>query len=78
MSPGEFEFLTNLIGEKISKKDTVFRKAISDQKRLELALRFDKFYDTFLSSLHFTITKTIKKQHNTTDTHHFSRQKHQE
>jgi hypothetical protein len=29
MSPSEFEFLINLIGEKISKKGTAFRKAIS-------------------------------------------------
>jgi hypothetical protein len=31
MSPSEFAFLINLIGEKISKKDTAFRKAISVQ-----------------------------------------------
>jgi len=29
MSPSEFEFFINLIGGKISKKDTAFRKAIS-------------------------------------------------
>ena len=78
MSPSEFEFPINLIGEKISKKDTAFRKAISVQERLALTLRFDKFYDTFLSPLHFTITKTLKKPHRTTDSHHSSRQKHQE
>jgi hypothetical protein len=33
-SPSEFEFLINVIGEKISKKDTAFRKAISVQERL--------------------------------------------
>ena len=44
MSPGEFEFLINLIGEKISKKDTEFRKAISIQERLALTLLADKFY----------------------------------
>ena len=32
MSPSEFEFLSNLIGEKISKKDTAFREAISVQE----------------------------------------------
>jgi len=31
MSPSEFGFLINMIGEKISKKETVFRKAISVQ-----------------------------------------------
>jgi flagellin-specific chaperone FliS len=40
MSPGEFEFLIHLIWEKISKKDTAFRKAISVQERLVLTLRF--------------------------------------
>jgi len=40
MSPSEFEFLTNLMGEKISKKDTAFRKVISVQERLALTLRF--------------------------------------
>jgi len=40
MSPSEFEFLINLIGEIISKKDTAFRKDISVQKRLALTLRF--------------------------------------
>jgi hypothetical protein len=78
MSPSESEFSTNLIGEQISKKNTAFRKGISVQERLALTLRFDKFYDTFLSPLHFTVTKKLKKPHSTTDSHHTSRQKHQE
>jgi hypothetical protein len=78
MSPSEFEFLINLSGGKISKKDTAFRKPVSVQGRLALALRFGKFYDTFLIPLHFPITKMLKKPHNTTDSHHCSRQKHQE
>jgi len=60
MPPSESEFLINLIGEKISKKETAFRKAISVQETLALTPRLDKFYDTFLSPLHFIITKTLK------------------
>jgi hypothetical protein len=40
-------------------------------------IKFDKFYDILLSPLHFTKTKTPKKPHNNTDSHHSSRQKHQ-
>jgi hypothetical protein len=78
MSPSEFQFLINLIGLKISKEDTEFRKTISVQESLALTLCFDKLYDTFLSPLHFTITKTLKKPHNTINSHHSSRQKLQE
>jgi hypothetical protein len=78
MSPREFECLINLIGEKISTKDTVFKKAISVQEWLALTSLFDKSYDTFLIPLHFTIIKTLTKPHNTTGRHHSSRQKHQE
>src|SRR5215510_2455973 len=49
MSPSEFEFLINLIGEKISKKDTSFRKAISVQERLALTLRFLASGDSYVS-----------------------------
>jgi hypothetical protein len=49
MSPSESEFLINLIGEKISKKDTTFRKAISVQERLALTLRFLVSGDTYVS-----------------------------
>ena len=78
MPPSEFEFLINLIGEKISKKDTAFRKAISAQERLPLTQRFEKLYDTFLSPVHFTVTKTLNKPHSTTDSKHSSRQMHRE
>ena len=73
MSPSEFEFLINLIGEKIPAKDTTFRKAISVQERLALKLCFDQFYDTFLSLLYFIISKTLKKPHSTTDSYRSSR-----
>jgi len=49
MSPSEFEFLINLTGEKISKKDTAFRKAISVQERLALTLRFLACGDSYVS-----------------------------
>jgi hypothetical protein len=49
MSPSEFEFLTNLIGENISKNDTAFRKAISVQERLALTLRFLASGDSYVS-----------------------------
>jgi hypothetical protein len=78
MSPNEFECLINLSEEKTSKKDTAFRKFISVQERFALTLRFDKYYDTSLSPLHFTITKTLKKTHSTTDSHQSPRQKHRE
>jgi hypothetical protein len=42
-------FIINLIGEKISKKDTAFRKAISVQERLGLALRFLASGDSYIS-----------------------------
>jgi len=38
-----------LIGEKISKKETVFRKAISFQERLALRLRFLAIGDSYVS-----------------------------
>ena len=40
MFPGEFEFLINLIGEKISKEGTAFRKAISVQERFGTDTKF--------------------------------------
>ena len=40
-------------------------------------IKFDKFYETSLSPLHFPVTKTLNEPHSTTDSHH-SRQKHQE
>jgi hypothetical protein len=77
MSPSEFEFLIHLIGAESRKRTQRSGKPFLF-KRLALTLRFDKFCDTSLSPLHFTITKTLKKPHSTTDSHRSSRQKHQE
>jgi len=49
MSPSEFEFLINLIGKKISEKDTAFRKAIYVQESLALTLRFLVSGDSYVS-----------------------------
>jgi len=49
MSPSEFEFLINLIGGKMSKKDTALRKAISVPESLELTLRFLARADSYVS-----------------------------
>jgi hypothetical protein len=49
MSPSELEFLINLIGEKISKKNTAFWKWISVQERLALTLRFLENGDSYVS-----------------------------
>jgi hypothetical protein len=71
MSPAEFGCLINLIGKRIAKIDTTFRKAISVQERLALTLRFlasgDSYvslYHSFLSPLHseHTATKAAQKE----------------
>jgi hypothetical protein len=48
-SPSEFEILIHLMGDKISKKDKAFRKAVSVQERLALTLRFLASGDSYVS-----------------------------
>jgi len=52
MSPSEFEFLINLIVEKITKTDTTFRKAISVQERLTLTHSSMGLFISFASCSH--------------------------
>lgn len=49
MAPSDFEYLLNLIGHKIKKRDTTYRKAISVEERLSITLRFLASGDSYTS-----------------------------
>ncbi len=49
MSPTDFDFLLNLIGPRIERKNTKFREAISIQERLAVTLRFLATGDSYVS-----------------------------
>jgi hypothetical protein len=60
MSPSEFEFLIHLTGEKISKHDTKFRKAISVQEGLAVTLSFLASGDSYVSLQYlFILSKQV-------------------
>jgi hypothetical protein len=61
MSPRKYEFLINVIGEKLSKKDKAFRKANSAQERLALMLCVLASGDSYasFSSIHFIFRISI-------------------
>jgi hypothetical protein len=59
MSPTEFKFLINLIGEQISQKDTMFRKAVPVQERLALTLSSLASDDSYLAFSNLSDTRQV-------------------
>lgn len=60
MSASDFEYLINLVGPKISKADSTFRKAIPVTERLALTLRYLATGDSYTSlSFLFKVSKQV-------------------
>lgn len=58
MTSTDFEFLINLVGHKIGKKDTYYRDAIPVNERLAIALRFLATGDSYHSLMYtFKVSK---------------------
>lgn len=58
MSSADFEYLINLVGDRISKKDTNYRQAIPVKERLAITLRFLATGDSYHSLMYvFKVSK---------------------
>lgn len=58
MSSEDFEYLLNLIGPEITRRDTNYRKAISAKDRLAITVRFLATGDSFTSLMYlFKVSK---------------------
>lgn len=58
MSSADFEYLINLMGHRINKKDTNYRQAIPVKERLAITLRFLATGDSYHSLMYvFKVSK---------------------
>jgi hypothetical protein len=58
MKASDFELLVTIIGSKVSRQDTNYRKSVTVNERLAVTLRFLATGDSYQSSVHlFKISK---------------------